>query len=107
MEKCCISGCKETENLYPICKKGTKIYYDEDDLEGSYICEKHLKKSEICDTDENGGYARCSICIEGGAYVAYNMEDLTNIGGTWYCEEHKQEAPTDEDLDDYESLGDD
>ncbi|MBV4416974.1 hypothetical protein [Clostridium tyrobutyricum] len=103
MAKCCIHGCKQTENLYPICKSGTKVYYDEDDLTGKYICEEHLKESTFCNTYEDGGYAKCSLC-DG---VAYNIRDLTNIGGTWYCKEHKSEAPTDKELDDYGSLSDD
>ena len=102
MSKCCIPGCKETKNLYPICQRGTKIYDDEDDLINKHICEKHLKESEFCNTYEDGGYARCCLCPD----VAYNIRDLINIGGAWYCEEHSQEAPSDMDLDDYESLGD-
>ena len=103
MKKCCIPGCKETENLYHICKRGTKTYYDEDDLTNKYICEKHLRKSELFNTAEDGGYARCRLCPD----VAYNIKDLTNIGGTWFCEEHECEAPTDKKLGDYRALGDD
>jgi hypothetical protein len=94
MAKCCIPGCEETENLYAICERGTDCYDDDDDnLTGKYICEKHLKLSELYDTEEDNGYARCSVCaVSSGVDIAYNMADLNNIEGIWYCDEHKSEA---------------
>ena len=77
-----------SENLVPVCEKGTDCYFDESDLKDNwFVCKDCLSQ-----VDEDSRFGECEICSED---VAYFMQDLVPNECGFTCREHSGEGPID------------